>query len=263
MGRLFGIPVLVMPAVLALTLLLLVVAAQRGGASGFGAMLGLLGLLAVALLAHELGHALVARRLGVHVVDITIWPLGGMANIQDMTSRPAVEAPVALAGPAVNLALAAACALLPGHWAAQATWLNLVLGAGNLLPAFPLDGGRVLRAWFARAVSLSDATRAAVTVSTFLTVGLIVAAFFLQAAFLGLLLGTYILWTANQELLQIVLRTGLPPTRTLGEVIRASFRGRRPHPDGTAGADPDPAEHEELEEFRGSLKEYFQHRNRT
>lgn len=110
------------------------------------------------LLAHELAHALVARRHGIRVHSIVLWVLGGVAQLQGDSPDPRAELEVAAAGPAVSFAVAAAgaaAAWLLGElgvsslMVAAVGWLagiNLLLGLFNLLPAFPLDGGRILRA---------------------------------------------------------------------------------------------------------------------
>jgi Zn-dependent protease len=110
------------------------------------------------LLAHELAHALVARHHGIGVDRITLWLLGGVSTLSSDVRRPQDEMPMAAAGPATSLgigvlALAVANTAgllgLPELWVAALGWLatvNLVLGVFNLAPAFPLDGGRVLRA---------------------------------------------------------------------------------------------------------------------
>ncbi|KIG13107.1 SREBP protease/CBS domain protein [Enhygromyxa salina] len=129
---------------------------------------------------HELGHALMARRFGIKTRDITLLPIGGVASLERMPEEPRQELLVAIAGPAVNFALAgffAAVALLLGKPLApaamlspsagsaslvtQLVWINLALGAFNLLPAFPMDGGRVLRALLALRFSDIRATRIA------------------------------------------------------------------------------------------------------
>jgi Zn-dependent protease len=110
------------------------------------------------LLAHELGHALVARRLGLDVEGITLWLFGGVARVREEPATPGDEVRIAAAGPLVSAGLAGACAaaawstglrpelaLVSGilGWLAAS---NLLLSAFNLAPAYPLDGGRVLRA---------------------------------------------------------------------------------------------------------------------
>lgn len=123
---------------------------------------------------HELGHALVARRYGARTVDIVLLPIGGVARMDKMPKAPRAELAVALAGPAVSLAisvlafaftifLAGASLRLDMRFAgtsviAAVAWLNLILFAFNLLPAFPMDGGRALRALLASRMSYARAT---------------------------------------------------------------------------------------------------------
>jgi Zn-dependent protease/CBS domain-containing protein len=111
------------------------------------------------LLAHELAHAALARRSGVKVKSITLWMLGGAAVFEDEPQTPRTDALIAGVGPAVSAMLgtaflAAAVLVSPAWWSGLVvvglTWLavvNLLLAAFNLLPAAPLDGGRLVRAW--------------------------------------------------------------------------------------------------------------------
>ncbi|MHB8614400.1 MAG: site-2 protease family protein, partial [Candidatus Dormibacteraceae bacterium] len=113
----------------------------------------------MSLLSHEMGHALVARRLGVEVDGITLWIFGGVARLRGEAATPGMEAKIAIAGPLVSLALAilfgAATLALdatsgPPLIEGGCAWLagsNAILLVFNLIPAFPLDGGRLLRAW--------------------------------------------------------------------------------------------------------------------
>jgi Zn-dependent protease/CBS domain-containing protein len=110
------------------------------------------------LLAHELSHALVARREGIEVEDITLWLFGGVSRLRGEAATPTIELRVAIAGPATSFAVAAAFGLLAvaldvtdAHplTVSVASWMariNAVLAIFNMVPAFPLDGGRVLRA---------------------------------------------------------------------------------------------------------------------
>jgi Zn-dependent protease/predicted transcriptional regulator len=135
-------------------------------------------LLFLCVLLHELGHALMARRFGILTPDITLLPIGGVARLQRMPEQPAQEIAVALAGPAVNVVIAAVLILfsggridpldpLPGPGVSLAMRLaqvNIFLVLFNLIPAFPMDGGRVLRALIATRMPYFRATKIAATV---------------------------------------------------------------------------------------------------
>jgi len=129
---------------------------------------------------HELGHATMARRFGIRTKDITLYPTGGIARLEKMPDEPSQELLVALAGPAVNVVLGAVAfgalallqkPLLPGTaFSANApfllkfAWVNVTMAIFNLLPAFPMDGGRALRALLAMRTSYVQATRTAAAV---------------------------------------------------------------------------------------------------
>ena len=123
---------------------------------------------------HEFGHALTAKRYGVKTRDITLLPIGGVARLERIPEKPMEEFWVAVAGPAINVVIAGvlfvalmvlnqANELLQINWfhgqfLAQLMWVNLFIVAFNLLPAFPMDGGRVLRALLATKLGRPRAT---------------------------------------------------------------------------------------------------------
>ncbi len=132
----------------------------------------------LSVLAHELGHGIVARRRGLEVGPITVFFFGGSASFQLESDRPRDEAAVAIAGPAVSLVIGSVLAAVGLVLQASAdetvraaglvslvlASLNLILGAANLVPAYPLDGGRVVRAVFwARSGDEKRGARAAAT----------------------------------------------------------------------------------------------------
>jgi Zn-dependent protease len=132
---------------------------------------------------HELGHALTARRFGVRTRDITLLPIGGVASLERIPEKPGQELAIALAGPAVNVVIAAGLlaavglqdaatalqsvnrgdAFLTG-FLAHLAGVNVILVLFNLIPAFPMDGGRVLRALLATRLGFARATRVAASI---------------------------------------------------------------------------------------------------
>lgn len=142
----------------------------------------LLGLLAAiglfsSVVIHELGHALTARRYGVKTKEITLWFLGGIAQFDEMPQQRGAEAIVAIAGPLTSVLLSGLCWLL---WQVSSgvslfifsylTFTNLALAVFNLLPALPLDGGRVMRSLLALALGKMRATEIASKVSQIVAV---------------------------------------------------------------------------------------------
>src|SRR6185295_18780868 len=129
---------------------------------------------------HEFGHALTARRYGVTTRDITLLPIGGVARLDRFPRRPSQEVAIALAGPAVNVVIAALLYgymrfspnlydwsdphLLERSFVARLFFFNVVVTVFNLIPAFPMDGGRVLRALLAMRLEYVRATRIAANV---------------------------------------------------------------------------------------------------
>lgn len=128
---------------------------------------------------HELGHALTARRFGIKTRDIVLLPIGGVARLEKIPKNPREEFLVAIAGPAVNVVLAALIGgilvltgqsgalfdpeILVNSFFGRLVWVNVALAIFNLLPAFPMDGGRVLRALLAMNMDHVRATRIAAT----------------------------------------------------------------------------------------------------
>jgi len=170
---------------------------------GLTATLGLF----VGVLCHEFGHSLVALRYGYEIESITLWLLGGLANFTEMPEDWREEFLIAIAGPAVSVAVGGVCYLVfaltpPAFDAGRFVFgylalLNVFLAGFNLLPAFPMDGGRVLRALLGRNQPHAQATKQAAEVGKFfafimgiigvlaLNVILILLAFFIYIAAAG------------------------------------------------------------------------------
>jgi Zn-dependent protease len=197
-GRLLGVPIGLNWGVLLVAVLLAFSLAQvslpqvaprhPGSAYWFAAVIGVLAFLA-SLVGHELGHSYVAKRNGVHVVEITLWLFGGVAKLEGDADDPGAEFRIAAAGPAMSGLLAALAGA--AAWAVERAdgsrvlvalliWLcaiNVVLAVSNLLPAFPLDGGRMLRAvLWRRSGRKRPATRTASLIGQVLAVTMIVVA---------------------------------------------------------------------------------------
>ena len=154
----------------------------RQGQSAAAAVAGVVFILAVFLcvVLHEFGHALTARRYGIKTRDIILLPIGGVARLERLPTNPRQEMLVALAGPAVNIAIAIVlfiwlnitASLEPlqtvtvttGPFLERIMAVNLFLAAFNMIPAFPMDGGRVLRALLATRKEYSRATQIAASI---------------------------------------------------------------------------------------------------
>jgi Zn-dependent protease/CBS domain-containing protein len=249
-------------------LLILLWAAYLGLTSGRGDwprgvvfMVAFTVLLFVCVVLHELGHSLVAQLFGVKVQDITLWPVGGVARIAHMPEKPLQEFLVTAAGPAVNVILALGLGLLALAWIGPQTLLdklgsnagrmslvqilngqtlvlllalqNALLVAFNLIPAFPMDGGRLLRSFLAAFLPFGLATRIASFIGQAIAVILVLVS--LLPGIGGLFLtfiGLFVFLSAWQERQQVVSMAGLRGVR-----VRQAMQplGVRLHPLETLG----------------------------
>lgn len=153
---------------------------QQGGAPAAVDLVVFIALLFLCVVLHEFGHVFAARIYGIRTSDVTLLPIGGVASLERMPEKPGQEIFVALAGPAVNLVIAVALVVLfgAGFDLGQTAQLgdtraslldriavaNVALFLFNLIPAFPMDGGRVLRALLAIRLGYTRATRVAATI---------------------------------------------------------------------------------------------------
>ena len=222
-GRLFGVELRIHLTFLFLLLFIWLTESASHGPASAGRGLALVGLIFVSVVLHELGHALVGMQSGVPAKAIILLPIGGV-TVFDETQRPVEpglltwkrDIRIALAGPLVNLVIALAgvgilLAVAPqvqllarplgavnsNNLARSFVWANLWLALFNLLPAYPMDGGKVLRALFNRHMDPVRATRRAVTIGqAFATVFMLVG--ILQPAFVWLTMIGFFLFIAAQ-----------------------------------------------------------------
>lgn len=252
-GNAFGIPVRIH-----LTFLLLAWALVLFTTDPLG-LLGMIGVVFGCVLLHELGHSLVARGFGLRVADITLWPLGGMARMSEIPEVPRIEALIAIAGPAVNFALAGIAVVALGAGKAlglqedsgpeRFLWffllINVLQGGFNLVPAFPMDGGRLLRAFLGRKRDWLAATELAVKV------GRVIAGLFLVGSLLVMVQGRsfcmlplvalFVWFEGTRELWSVRIRHGILP---FGAGARGFGTGapRDVGDMGAGGAEPQPEE---------------------
>ena len=161
-GRIFGSEIRIHATFFLLLLWIGLSAYLEGGARDAAINLAFILALFACVVAHEFGHALMARRYGIETPDITLLPIGGLARLDRMPDKPAQEIAVALAGPAVNVVIWAVLVFVFGAntpldqleniddpgvgFFARLAAVNLFLVLFNMLPSFPMDGGRVFRA---------------------------------------------------------------------------------------------------------------------
>lgn len=188
------------------------------------------------VLLHEYGHALTARRYGIRTLDITLLPIGGLARLERQPDDPRQELWVALAGPAVNVVLAVmllaahvvvgapapliGVTITEGGFIERLVSVNVLLAAFNLLPAFPMDGGRVLRAGLALRMDYARATALAARIARVLAVLLGVAGFFFNPFLV--VIAVFVWLGATQEAAATEVRSALSGVR-VGDVMVTEF----------------------------------------
>lgn len=204
-------------------------------ADGFGMASGTLIFVVLVfgcVVAHEFGHVLVARSFGVSTPDITLYPFGGIARLNTMPQEPVREFLIAIAGPAVNVVIAialllfAGATLTPGEassltndqadLASRLATTNVVLAVFNLIPAFPMDGGRLLRAGLASRVGFERATRLAATVGHWIAFALAFVGLFSNPMLI--VIAVFIFFAATAEMQATEVRsfsTDLPVVRAM------------------------------------------------
>jgi Zn-dependent protease/CBS domain-containing protein len=177
---------------------------------------------------HELAHSVVARRYGFKVRKIILYPIGGVSEIEEIPDNPSQEWRMAIAGPFTSIVLGAALlavslvystqsfslaafTTITGNPLTDLATLNIFLGAFNLIPAFPMDGGRVFRALLAERLKYSDATRYAVYLGKFFGIAMVLLGFLFN--FLLILVGIFVYIGASEEAEQTIVSTTLAGVR--------------------------------------------------
>jgi Zn-dependent protease/CBS domain-containing protein len=240
-GRAFGIDIRVHWTFLLLPIFFALYSYQNTG-SLVAALVAVVVILAlfVCVLLHEFGHSLVAQRLGLEVPDITLLPIGGLARLKVLPEKPVDEVKIAIAGPLVNIVLApiffAVAFLLGtdqsvnvlerGGSAGQVLFflglINVFLAVFNLIPAFPMDGGRVLRGLLATRVGPVRATDIASAVGQFFAFVFFILGL-LSGNLLLALIAVFIFFGANGES-QIVRQRELMRGLTVSDVMGTKRR---------------------------------------
>jgi Zn-dependent protease len=188
---------------------------------------------------HELGHALMARHFNIGTRDITLYPIGGVASLERIPKQPSQELAIALAGPAVNVVIAAALFVLllvvgvgtqglvftfaGGSFLVNLLLVNVALVVFNMLPAFPMDGGRVLRALLAMRLPYLRATEIAVRVGQGVAIVLGLVGLFTGGTIVFVALFVFL---AAQAELSMARRNELAGSSS---IVDATTWPRRPH----------------------------------
>ncbi|MGA2682676.1 MAG: site-2 protease family protein [Candidatus Bathyarchaeia archaeon] len=199
----------------------------------------------VFVLFHELAHSVIARRYGIKVRKIILYPIGGVSEIEEIPENPRIEWRMAFAGPLTSLILGAVLVVInfvlplklifapssilisTGNLLLDLGYLNLLLGAFNLLPAFPMDGGRVLRALLAERMKFTDATKYASYIGRILGIGMAFFGIVFPGYFLLIVVGVFVYVGASEEAEQTIVSTTLASVR-VKDVMQSEIGSVRP-----------------------------------
>lgn len=206
---------------------------KDNGLLGAGALVGMMLIMFACVLLHELGHSIPAIRYGVRVPSITLLPIGGVASMSAIPENPWQEFVIAVCGPLVNLVIAVLIGAWVGWWPTlHQIWrvediperlpqfieiMNLRLLMFNMIPAFPMDGGRVLRALLATVMPYGRATFAAAFIGRFLAVCFVI--FGSSYSAILPLIGVFVFFSAGYENRWVKLRTQLRG-RTAADIMK-------------------------------------------
>ncbi len=210
---------------------------------------------------HEMAHTFVARHYNIKVRKIVLYPIGGVSEIEEIPENPSIEWRLAISGPATSLLIGAVLyaaslfitiAVAPTTISASLTTagslildlatLNLLLGGFNLIPAFPMDGGRVFRAILAERMKFTDATKYAAYIGRLFGIAMVVFGIIFYGYFLLIVVGLFVYIGATEEAEQTIVSTTLArvrvsdvtcaeigsvtPENTLAEAMEVMFKFR-------------------------------------
>ncbi len=240
MGKVAGIPIFIHWTFFILIGWIFLMHFQMGHGvrEGLSGMIFILALFACVVL-HEFGHSLTAGRFGILTKDITIYPIGGIASLESLPARPSRELQVALAGPAVNVVIAGILwiylkstgqtfnfgamqniEMTGASFVSNLMYANVVLAVFNLIPAFPMDGGRVLRSLLAMKMKPVKATSIAAKTGQFLAIGFVFFGFFYN--FWLVFIGLFIFLGAGAESRAEEIKQALQGIRVM-DVMQLKF----------------------------------------
>jgi Zn-dependent protease/CBS domain-containing protein len=191
---------------------------------------------------HELAHSIIARHYGIKVRKIILYPIGGVSEIEEIPDNPSQEWRMAVAGPLTSIVIGVALLVVTiaistqtftlatfttftGNFLTDLATLNIFLGAFNLIPAFPMDGGRVFRALLAERLKYSDATRYAVYLGKIFGITMVLVGF--VYSFFLILVGIFVYIGASEEAEQTIISTTLAGVR-VKDVMKSEIGSVKP-----------------------------------
>ena len=214
---------------------------QALGLESLLVIIGFIVSLFICILLHEFGHSLTAKRYGVQTRDIILSPIGGLARLENIPDKPIQEFKVAINGPIVNLIIASILAIIllvfnlpflpdivdgvvsigPNNFIQWLMYMNIGVFLFNLIPAFPMDGGRILRSLLSIKIGRSRATFWASLLGKILAIAFAVYAVY-AGYFMLLIIGPFVYFMAGQEYRQVLLSELMKETK-IGSIIRETF----------------------------------------
>ncbi len=249
-GRLFGIPIRVHLTFLVLLGFIWYLESSMSGPEAGLRSLAFWTLIFICVLLHELGHSLVAKSYGLTITSIILLPIGGVSQISEIPRDPVKEVGMTIAGPIVNFVLAGVLlffgklldpslqfsqiSLQSGSVIVDLFWANIMLGLFNIIPAYPMDGGRILRGFIAMRKEYSEATRLAADIGKMFAIGFIVVGLFYN--WWLILIGIFIFSGANSEAEAALVSSALEKIM-VSELMITDFKTISPNEPLTAVVD--------------------------